>query len=230
MSSAFSTPVDYFNLDATPLKLKSSSENKTKQTKEVPSARGDNAAREIYGERSAPTCEFEVIADGNIALVLGAVNTEATVVYMLTGATITTKPNTPPAVSVSGLSLQAGATVSSTITVGNIAITKLHKAQLLGAAFTLGGAGCELNECTLEISSRPSLAEVAGAIVAHDIAADKMLCKASIVQTVAATIPTVTAAEGWEITKPLTCANPDADFPVWTCELAKDLASVEPVA
>jgi hypothetical protein len=229
MATAFGTPIDYYNLDATPLKLKSSNENKTSQTKEATNARGDNIARDVYGERSAPTCDFEVIAAGNISLVLGSVNTENSVVYMLTGGTITTKANTPPAVSVSGTSLQSGATVSSTVTIPDIAITKMHKAQILASAFTLGGTGCELNECTLEISSRPSFAEVNGVIVAHDIAADKMLCKAVIVQTVAGTPPTITASEGWAITKPLTTANPDADYPTWTAELSKDLTSVEPV-
>lgn len=229
MSTAFGTPIDYYNLDASPLKLKSSSENKTSQTKEAQNARGDNIARDVYGERAAPTCEFEVIAAGNITPVLGSVNTENSVVYMLTGGTITTKYNTPPAVSVAGTSLQAGATVSSTVTVGPIPISVFHKAQVLDSAFVLGGAGCELNECTLEFGSRPSFAEVNGVIVAHDIAADKITVKITVVQTVAGTPPTLTAGTGYAITKPLTTDNPDADYPRWTAELVKDLTSVEPV-
>ena len=105
----------------------------------------------------------------------------------------------------------------------------MHKAQILASAFTLGGEGCELNECTLEVSSRPSFAEVNGVIVAHDIAADKMLCKVTIVQTVAGTPPTLTAGSGWDITKPLSTDNPDEDYPTWKAELSKDLTSVEPV-
>jgi len=228
MATAFGTPIDYYNLDASPLKLQGSTEAKTAQEKTAPNARGDNCSRDVYGEAATPTSNFTIMASGNISLVLGSVNTVDGVVYMLTGATITTKPNTPPAVSASGVSLQAGATVSSTVTVPDIPIVKFHKAQILASAFTLVGTGCELNECTLEISSRPSFAKVNGVIVAHDIAADKMLCKVTIVQTVAGTPPTLTAGSGWDITKPLSTDNPDEDYPTWKAELSKDLTSVEP--
>lgn len=228
MATSFSTPIDYFGKNSSPLKLKSSTENKTTKTKEAQNARGDNIARDVYGARSAPSCEFEVIASGNISLSLGSVNTVDSVVYLLTGGSIVTKFNTPPAVTLAGESLQSGATATSTVATGNIAISALHKAQILGAAFTLTGTGCELNECSMDIVSRPSVATVAGVPVAHDVAADKLLVKATIVQT-DSTAPTVTAAEGWEITKELTCANPDEDYKSWTVELSKDLASVEPV-
>jgi hypothetical protein len=226
-TSAFGTPVDYFGLDGTPLKLKSSKEGKSAEMKEPPNARGDTIARTVFGEVSKPSCDFEVIASDDLELVLGTVHTVDSVVYILSGATITTKFGEPCAVAVSGESLQAGATVSSTITVGAIALSMLHKAVALGTAFTLGGVGVELHECSAEITSKPSRATVNGETVSHDIAGGKIVIKATICQT-ESTKPTITAGEGFEITAPLTCDNPDADYPTWTVELTKDLASVEP--
>lgn len=37
------------------------------------------------------------------------------------------------------------------------------------------------------------------------------------------TAPTVTAGQDWVITAPLTCSNPDADYPSWTCTLSRYL-------
>lgn len=224
--STWSTPLDYFNLDASPLKLKSSSANKTLQTKEAQDDRGDNVAREVYGAEYAPSCEFEVIASGNVSASLGSVNTEDSIVCMLTGLSIATKFNTPPKVTASGVSLQSGATATSTVATGNLPVSVRHKAQTF-SAFTLTGGGCELNESNLEVSSRPSLAKVAGDTVAHDIAADKLTVKATIIQT-GDTPPTVTAAEGWEITQELTQTDQDTEYRTWTCELVKDLTSAEP--
>lgn len=227
MASPFCTPIDYFNHDASPLKLKSSTEGKTAQNKEHKDARGDIIANDIYGAAAAPSCAFEVIASADLTLLLGAVNTEASVVYMLTGGSISTKFGTPCAVSLKGISLQSGATVSSTITTGAIALSKLDKAVALAGCATLSGEGCELNECSLEISAEPSLHKVAGEIVAHDIAGGKMVAKLTIIQT-GSTAPTLTAGTDWEPTGPLTSDNPDEDVPTWTAEFTKYLRSVEP--
>lgn len=229
MSTPISTPIDYFGLDSTPLKLKSSTAGKTLQNKGHPDERGDIVARSVYGEAAAPTCLFEVIAAGNLTLSLGSVNTEDSVVYMLTGGSIATKFGTPCSVSLKGISLQAGATVSSTITTGAIALVTLDKAVFLMGCATMTGAGCELNECNLEISSNPSLHKVAGVIVAHDIAGGMLVAKCTILQT-GAEIPVITAGSGWVLTSPLTSDNPDEDVPTWTCELTKDLVSAEPGA
>jgi hypothetical protein len=228
-TTAFHTPIDYFTLGSTPLALKSSKEGKTCENKEAPDERGDVVARTVYGTISKPSCNFEVIAAGDLSLVLGAVTTVDAVVYALTGATITTKFGEPCTVSASGESLQTGATVSSTITVGAAALLTLHKAAVLFTAFTLGGAGCELHECSAEITSKLSRATVSGETVAHDISGGKIVVKATIGQT-ETTPPTVTAGEGFEITSPLTCDNPDEDYPTWTVELTKDLESDEPGA
>lgn len=228
MATAFSTPIDYFNKDSSPLSLKASTLNKTAQDKTAPNSRGDVVARDVYGVRSTPSCDFEVIAAGNLSLSLGAVNTVDSVVYCLTGAKISAKEGTPHAVTLSGESLQAGATVSSTIATGNIALVKLHKAVALGSCGTVGGTGCNLIGCDLDITCKLSRGTVAGETVSHDVSVGLMSAKLTINQT-EDTVPTFTAAEGWEIVKPLTSQNPDEDYPTWTVEVVKDLSSVEPV-
>lgn len=227
MSSAFSTPIDYFNRDASPLKLKASSQAKTKKSKEGMGVHGDIVARDVYGEVEAPSCDFEVIAAAGLTLSLGSVNTVDSVVYCLTGGQISAKAGEPHKVTLRGESLQSGATVSSTISTGAIALIKLHKAVALGACGTVGGTGCSLQECTLDITSKLSRATVAGTTVAHDISGGKMVAKLTIEQT-EDTEPTFTAAEGWEITQPLSTDNPDEDYPKWTVEVTKDLTTVDP--
>lgn len=228
MPSGFSTPIDYLGLDGTPLKLKASSENKTAKEKAAVGIHGDVVARDVYGEVATPSCDFEVIAAGNLSLSLGSVNTESGVVYVLTGGQITAKAGEPHKVTLRGESLQSGATVSSTIATGAIALIKLHKAVALGACGTVGGTGCNLQECALEISSTLGRATVAGATVAHDIFGGKLSAKLTIEQT-EDTPPTFTAAAGWEITEPLSTENPDEDYPKWTVTCVKDLTTADPV-
>lgn len=228
MAAPFSTPIEYFGRgsDAV-IQLKSSEEGKTLSTKEAVDERGDVIARSVYGERATPSGEYEVKASGDLDIVLGAVNTVSSVVYCVTGASITLSAGKPPTVKINGEALQNGATVSSTITIPTIAMTTRHKAADPLSGISLTGSGCEINECTIDATCNFSPATVAGVIISHDVSGGKVVCKYKITQSTA-TPPTVSAGAGFAITAPLTCSNPDEDYPTWTVEVTDDLASVEP--
>lgn len=228
MSTAFHTPVDYFGKADAVIGLKSSAENKTAQTKEAPGASGDIAAREVFGIRSTPSVDYAVLTAGNLIGILGSVNTKDSVVYCATGMNVVLSAGKAPAVKFTGESLQTGATVSRTITLPTIALDLLYKAADPLAALTLTGAGCALNEVTIDASCTLARETVSGETVSHNVSGGKVVCKFTINQTVAATKPSIAAATGWDITGPLTCSNPDDDFPVWTCELTKSVAGADP--
>ena len=229
MAAPFSTPIEYFGRGSdTVIKLKSSSEGGTSQNKEAVDARGDVIARAVYGAIVKPSGDYEVQLAGNFVGVLGAVNTVDSVVICVTGVNVVLKSGTPPAVKIMGESLQAGATVSSTITLPTIALTTLHKAVDPLSGITLSGTGCELHEVEIDATCTLSRATVAGETIAHDIMGGKLTIKYKIAQS-GETKPTATAGTGFTITEPLTCSNPDEDYPTWTVAVMQNtLASVEP--
>ena len=85
----------------------------------------------------------------------------------------------------------------------------------------------EIYNAVREQDDKISRGTVAGETVSHDVSGGVMRAKVTIDQT-EDTEPTLTAGENWEISQPLTCDNPDEDYPVWTAELVKFLTSTEP--
>lgn len=226
---ALSTKVERFGQgSSTVLALKSDTRNKDYAVKATATdERGDIIARDLAGLRESPSAEYTVKASGNLSLSLGAVNTVSSTVYCLLGLNITTSAASAPKVTLSGESLQTGATVSSTIDLGDIALSVRHKAQILCAAFTLSGTGCKLTECSLDVKANLTRATVDGETLAHDVSGATFSVKGTVVQT-GATVPTITAAEGWTLNTPTSEENPDEGHTTWTFELTKDLTSAEP--
>ena len=229
---SFNTRIDYYGQSAsTVLELTGSSENATFTVDATATnTRGDVIARDTSAAtRAAATCDFKVKAAGTVSPSLGAVTTVDTVVHCLTGVSINTKAGTPPTVSLKGESLQAAATVSSTIAVGTITLAALHKAQILMAAFTITGAGCYLDDCSLECNGALTRATKDGATLAHDIHGASIVVTGKVIQSTA-TPPVIAAESGWKITAPATHGEPDEqNFVEWSFAVTKDLVSVEPV-
>lgn len=229
-NAGFSAPVEYFGQGlSTVLDLKSSEEGRDFAVKQTAAdERGDIIARDLAGERISPSAEYVVKAAGNFVPVPGSVNTVDSEVIALTGVEITTTAGAAPSVKLNGESLQTGATVSSTVTIGNIALSPRHKAQILMSAFTLSGTGCKLTSCSASITAKLTRATVAGETVAHDVSGCEAVVKGTVVQT-GATEPTITAGEGWDLTTPASHTNPDEGYIEWTFEATKAFSSTEPV-
>lgn len=61
-----------------------------------------------------------------------------------------------------------------------------------------------------------------GEPVASDVTEGMITASVTITQT-GSTEPTVAAGSDWQITAPLACTNPDANYPTWACTLTKYL-------
>ena len=229
-NAGFSEPVEYFGQGtSTVIGLKSSTENRDYAVKVTATdARGDIMARDLAGERISPSGVYNVIAGGDLSLVLGSVNTVGTDVVVLLGCDISTSAASAPEVTLSGESIQAGGTASSTVTLPAIALSPRHKAQILAGAFTLTGAGCYLTSCSLSARANITRATKSGDTVTHDVSGTEIVVSGTVQQT-GDTKPTIAAASGWELTTPQSKANPDEGYIEWTFEATKAaLASTEP--
>ena len=228
-NAGFSAPVEYFGQgSSTVIGLKSSTESRDYAVKVTATdARGDIVARDLAGERISPSAVYNVIAAGNLSLVLGRVNTVDTDVVVLLGCDIRTSAASAPEVTLSGESIQTGGTASSTVTLPAITLSPRHKAQILAGAFTLTGTGCNLTSCSLSARANITRATKSGDTVAHDVSGTEIVVSGTVQQT-GETAPTIAAGAGWELTTPKSKANPDEGYIEWTFECSKAAASVEP--
>lgn len=230
-NAGFSAPVEYFGQGAsTVIGLKSSTEGRDYAVKQIATdERGDIVARDLAGERVSPSGVYNVIAAGDLSLVLGSVNTVDTDVVVLLGCDISTSAASAPEVTLSGESIQTGGTASSTVTLPAITLSPRHKAQILAGAFTLTGTGCNLTSCGLSVRANITRATVSGDTVTHDVSGAEIVVSGTVQQT-GATAPTIEAGSGWELTTPKSKANPDEGYIEWTFEATKAAASAEPVS
>ena len=229
-NAGFSEPVEYFGQSGSlVLVLKSSTESRDYAVKVTATdARGDIVARDLAGERISPSAVYNVKAAGDLSLVLGSVNTVETMAVVLLGCEISTSAASAPEVTLSGESIQADGKASSTVELPAITLSPRHKAQILAGAFTLAGAGCNLTSCSLSARANITRATKSGDTVTHDVSGTEIVVSGTVQQT-GATAPTITAAEGWELTTPQSKANPDEGYIEWTFEATKAaLASTEP--
>ena len=230
-NAGFSVPVEYFGQNASAvLGLKSSTEGRDFAVKATAvDARGDIIARDVCGERISPSGVYTVEAAGDLAFVLGTVNTAETMAVVLLGCEISTGAATPPEVTLSGESIQSGGTASSTITLPTITLSPRHKAQILADAFTFSGTGCDLTACNLSARANLTRATIEGKTVSHDVSGCEMVVTGTIIQT-GASAPTITPGDGWTLTTPQSKDNPDEGYIEWSFECSKAVSGTDPVA
>jgi len=135
-NATFNAGIDYFGLVAQSspkLKVKSSAENRSKQTASGQNSYGDVAVVDSYGETAAPSAEYDVIDAMTEATfpALGSVQTVAGIEKPVVFGTVTinTSNGTAPSVSASGQMVQTGASQLRTYTLPFINITARHRAQ-----------------------------------------------------------------------------------------------------
>lgn len=230
--AAFIAKFDFAALSgASGLVTKDHARNGSNQIVKGGDQHGDTVAYNNYGTREAPTVNYELSTDLTaMAIVLGTVNTVDSAPYLLKQVDFKTAAGQPVTASATTEKLPAASTASSTIDMGTISLTKLHKAQFITDSFTLSGTGCSLQSNDISYKCNPTFAEVEGVIKSHDVHGGEISQSITIQQT-GATKPTVTAGTDWEITEDLKeTGNPDANYPMWSCTLTKFVSSTEPVA
>ena len=217
---AMQEKTDYFGLGGTTLVLTSATENKSATVVQARGANGDIVAEEIVGETSAPSCTYVVKADATLTgkkLGFGDGG------YAITSIAISTSAGAPPSASVSGESVPEDSSHTDCYYEVPAASVKVcHHAQILFAAFTLGGEGCHLTDASYTVSSSLTKATKDGETIAYDVSDGKVEASITIVQT-GAVVPTLTAGSGWAITSPLTKSEGDAAYATWTATLTKPL-------
>lgn len=89
-------------------------------------------------------------------------------------------------------------------------------------AFAYTGTGCFLTEASYTVQATIGKATVDGDPVASDVTEGMIEASVTITQT-GSTEPTLSAGTDWQITSPLACTNPDANYPTWAATLTKYL-------
>lgn len=235
--SPFITKTDPFAISGTGkyLSLVGVADNKSASMAEARNENGDTVAWHMYGVQYAPTYEYRVSGSGSLAIpVLGkAVTTtmaDGTSVKLIpTNWTLNTTAGGETTFSLTAESVPSGVTAICPFQIdcGSVTVGPCQHAKILFSCATLGGTGCYLQSANYSGSCTLGRATKDGDTIAAGVAGGRITAALTIIQTGSA-VPTLTAGSGWDITAPLSCTNPDADYPTWTATLTKYLAAAEP--
>ena len=223
---SWDSKTDYCGLAvADKLIIKSSNENRSGQYLERAGQSGAIVATKPYGVLAAPSCDYTVQAANTFSTIkLGAVTTVDSKRYALQSVHYENGADQEPVFSATAQEIEASSDgTTRTFDALSFATSPDEAAAMLCSAATVGGTGCELIKCVLDQSCQVKNHTVNGDPVASDVTMGKATVQLTILQT-STTEPSVTAGTGWDISSPLTCEDPDADLPVWTCTLSKPLA------
>lgn len=222
---SWNSKTDYCGLgDGTAIICKSATENRTGSYLEKTGEHGDIIATKPYGDKNGSPSNDYAIAKAKTfsSLKLGTITTVGTNKYMLQSVSVSTGSATEPTMSATAVRVEDGCTETSTFVIPEFNVSPDDIAQFLFNGFTLEGTGCEITQCNAEISCTVGLSTVNGDPVASDPHTGHITLSVTIIQT-GDTAPSVTAAEGWDQSAPLTCSDPDSDLPTWTCSFARPL-------
>lgn len=224
---AFQSKTDYFGLAGNGLICISDSDGRTASVAEAKDEAGTIVANTVYGEISNPSNSYVVkstVASTATPIVLGSVHSVDGKSYVLNSVSINTTAGGAPTVEASGEQVETSATATCTYSVPAYSLPVTHHAQTLLSAFALGsGDGCYLQAANYSCTATVTKATKDGDCLAHDVSEGKIEAQLTINQT-RSTEPSLSAGNGWVITSPLACDNPDSDYPSWSCTLTKYLA------
>lgn len=234
---AFAAKTDYSGLSAitslaNKLVVRDANDNDSNEKYQPQGQDGSFIATEVYGSDSAPSNSFAVkgaisVEDGDIKL--NAVTTVDSKKFALESFQISTGAASEPSISATSQEIEADATDAAQCkyAVPAFTLTPKHHAQILFSAFTMTGTGCHLTQCSATVGASINKIKVAGVKVASDINSGIITVTGSILQA-GATAPTITPADGWVLTKPPTCTNPETAYKSYSFEVQKTLTKTAP--
>ena len=225
---SFKAKSDYYGLSAQAenLVLTSTTENRSASVAEAKGEDGFVVATEMYGNVSAPACEYVAKGDVSLdAIKIGTVTVIDEHSFCLSSLSFSTSAGAAPTASASGQQVEDGAKVACTCTLPSISVDGLHHAQTFGA-FTVSGKGAHLTQSSLNVNGTVSTATKDGEVIAHDIT-DVRLEVSGTIQVSDSTYaaPTVALSADWVMTSPLSETNPDGDFPTYAFTATKFLTA-----
>lgn len=222
---AFKEKEDFFGLADDKLVCTASNDGASASVVEAKGADGAIVAHEVYGETIAPSCDYLPKGEWSRGsespqpkpIELGDVH-GTTKKVCLASFSINTGTGVAPTVSASGEQVADDAVKGCTFKIPAFTLPKTHHAHILWNCLTLGGAGVHLTQANYAGTCSVTKAVKEGKVLTHDVVEGKIEASVTFVQTGAAA-PTVTPGEGWSVTGPLACTNPDADYPTWAATL-----------
>jgi len=224
---SWDTKTDYCGLEiANTLKCKGSNMNAGGEYLEKAGQSGAICATKPYGANGSPSCEYSILKPGTLTGVkLGKIVTADGKKYALQSFKYECGAGAEPTFSASSREVEPTVDDSKCnhFDVPEFEISPEEVAEILAGAFKLSGDGCELTKCSLEASCTVNVHTVNGVPVASDVHTGHIKVSVTIGQYGEAA-PVLAAEEGWDVSSPLTCTDPDSDLPEWTAALSKPLA------
>ena len=240
---SWETKKDYCNLAVEgKLSVKSDDKNVTGQYLEKLGKNGDYKATKVFGVRAAPantyTIEDDVTIEGKE---LGEVNTVDQKKYALESIKFSSGADQEPTLEATSKQVADDAETRNTFEVPEFSMSPDHVAQIPAFKFSGDQAavpafslpegtqqaptnqGVELQTVSGEISCNVKTNDRNGDPKAHDVTTAHIVLQLSISQY-GEQEPTITPAEGWDMSAPKTDSDPDSDFKTWTCTLTRPLA------
>lgn len=223
------------------LSVKSATEGRTAQYLEKHGRLGDYKATKVFGNRASPSNSYTVEAEATITeKKLGDITTVEQKKYMLHAIRFTTGADAEPTFEGSAAQVEDSAALRNYFEVPEFKISPDHVAQI--PAFKFAGrdefvpafslpagtqndttnVGVELTQVSGEISASPKTNDRNGDPKAHDVTNGHIVLQLTFGQYGEQT-PTITPAEGWDMSAPKTVDDPDSDMPTWTCTLSRPL-------
>lgn len=224
---SWDTKTDYCGLAVDgKLQIKSATMNRSGQYLEKLGKNAAIAATKAFGANDSPSCDYTVVAAHKLTGVkLGKIVTADGKKYALQSFKYECGAGSEPTFSASSREVEPTADDSKCnhFDVPEFEISPEEVAEILAGAFKLSGDGCELTKCSLQASCTVNVHTVNGAAVASDVHTGHVQVSVVIGQYGEAA-PSLAAEEGWDVSSPLTCTDPDSDLPEWTATLSKPLA------
>ena len=223
---AFREKIDYCGLSKNTngaLKVLSTEESKATQEATAMGENGDIVATEVFGETESPTCEYAVAQEWTGNIVLGSINEVLgddgnNHYYCLTEVSLGSSAGGYPTLSAKCEGVPDNRK-SCTYTIQNVKLLPKCHSQILLDGFTYSGEGVHLTECTATISANFNDSTKDGNRLAWDVTEGQITMSCTFVST-KGNKPVVNLKDDtWIMSSPLTCSNPDSDFPTYSCEV-----------
>lgn len=223
--AGFSAPIDWFSMAGSTMAITGSSDGRSNQVAEAVDAQGDVTARDIYGDKVAPSAEYILKSALTALTALGSISSvtfgSATKKVMVTSITVTTNTGAIPTISASGVEVESGASTGRTYSCGTIALACRAKAQDILSAITATNA--DLNSASFTFSINPVIGETAASgVVASDCNKGSVVAQYSYVQT-GSTDATFSGASGYDVTAAPTATRNDGAYIEWSVSVTGDL-------
>lgn len=259
MNATFNAGIDYFGLESASsnaLKVTSSNENRSKQSTSGANTYGDAAKVDSWGETAAPSAEYQIIgtltqaglpdlgtviaaSDSHISIDYDGDGTAVAVPVVLGGISISTQNGSAPTVTVSGQTVQTGATQLRAYELPSFSISPRHRAQdILGfASIKKGTATADdtedygLESVNVEFPIEFTLAQPKGELKNYDLHGG-MATAAYTLNWYASTAPTIELSSaaisaGATMSEPVAKSCPEGGYTQYTFTISLPMIGEE---